>query len=1192
VQPLIRPIHPDDLAEHPRLAALSAVWAQIPAGLAAAAERIAPGETVLVRRLAGHDFLYESFGARVSLLSRFDMTGRRVADLPGGHGPLVAAAYERCVADGAPLACINNTRSSALVHAWARFMFPLPGGRVLSYLEPALMRQDIWRELAHAAGIGAASLEALRNAEGRVEDYAVVPESDITSLIPALSSGRLSAILPPALAPEVHIALGAGGAPFSWVVRVERRPLRAEVRSAGRAALLLVRDVSEIEALAESEARLRDFAFVASDWFWETDPEHRISFFTEPGAGYGGLPAAHLLGRKRTELGVIADDLPLLAQHEAELEARRPFHDFTYRVRKPNGEVIAARVSGRPRFDGQGRFLGYRGAGANVTEAAARREALAHRGRLLSAVMRRARIGHMRAAERDSPDTWVSPELAELFGLDLPAGGVVPFSLIAGRITETAEQAAARDAAYGRCWADGTPCEFRTTARRSDGAPIEIELAAYAERCPKGRVQAVVGIVRDITADVVARREAERARARLETAERIARLGHWRADLSSGVRVWSPGLHEVLGFDPARPPPDLRAVVARVELGARERLVAMLKRIERGSPEEAMELRFLHPAHGWRHVQLVVEAERDGQGRPVAVHGTAQDITEQRDNAASLAEAQALGRIGRWSWRPGEERVTWWPELFELLRYDRERFVPSRAAVASVFASEAAERLAAAEAEVLESGRIAQVDAAARRGDGSPCDVTVTIKAEADRKGRVIGLVGTIQDITERKAAERDLEKMAFFDPLTGLANRALFLRRLARAAEGTAPLALLLLDLDRFKEVNDSLGHPAGDELLGRVAERLRGLLPPDAFLARLGGDEFALLLDGACAEEAAGIAAHAIARLAAPVRLRAGEVVVGTSVGVALAPQHGSTPDVLMRHADLALYQAKDHGRGRFAMFRPEMSERMQEKTKLARDLRAALDGEGQLELVYQPQIELRSERVVGFEALLRWRHPERGLIPPAAFIPVAESSSLICDVGMWVLLAACRQARAWREAGLPARDVAVNVSAAQLWQMEFDVEVERVLAETGIPPACITLEVTESVFATDGQNKARRILDRLAALGVGLALDDFGTGYSSLGYLNRLRFDKLKIDRCFVDGIEQDGKKRGLLAGIVALGQGLGLVTIAEGAERPGEVELLRGMGCAIGQGFVFARPMTAADAIAFAEAREGEADRRAA
>jgi diguanylate cyclase (GGDEF)-like protein/PAS domain S-box-containing protein len=1192
VQPILRPLEPDDLAERGRLAAMAAVWERIPAGIVAAAERIAPGETVLVRRLGPRDFVYERYGARVALLSRIDMTGRRVSDLPGGQAGFIAEAFERCLAEGAPRVCINTSRSSALVHAWARFMFPLPDGRLLSYLEPALMRHDVWRELADAAGLGAASLEPLRDAAGRVADHAVLPESDIVALLPPLAGGRLSAILPPALAPEVRVALAPGGAPFAWRVVAGGRPVRVEVRRVGRACLLLARDLTEVEALAESEARFRDFASVASDWFWETDAEHRISFFTEPAPGHRGLAADALLGRKRSELGVLAEDRPLLAQHEADLAARRAFQNFTYRVHSAGGEPISARISGRPRFDAEGRFLGYRGAGSNVTAAEAQRDALARRGRLLSEVMRRARVGHMREAGRGAADLWLSPELAQLLRLELPPDGLVPAALFAALLDEAPAEAAARAAALARCWADATPCEIRARAWRGDGTPIEIEIAAQAECDAQGRVQAVVSIVRDITADVAARREAERARGHLETAERIARLGHWRADLRGGAPVWSPGLHQVLGFDAARPPPDLRAVIARVELGARDRLVAMLKRIERGSPEEAMELRFLHPAAGWRHLQLLAKAERDAEGRPLAVQGVAQDITELRENAASLAEAQALGRIGRWSWRPGEARVTWWPELFELLRHDPARFVPTRAAVARMFAPEAARQLAAAAAEVMASARIVRIDAAARRGDGTPCDVTVTIKAETDGKGQVIGLLGTVQDISERRAAERDLEQLAFFDPLTGLPNRALFLRRLARAAEAGAPLALLLLDLDGFKDVNDSLGHPAGDELLGRAGERLRGAMPDAALLARLGGDEFALLVEGAGEADAVRLAARAVERLAAPVRLRAGEVAVGTSIGIALAPRDGTTPEQLLRHADLALYAAKDGGRGRFAMFRPAMSERMREKTKLARDLRAALDEAGQLELAYQPQVALASGRVVGFEALLRWRHPERGPIPPSVFIPVAEASSLICDVGMWALRAACRQARAWEEAGLPARDVAVNVSAVQIAQPGFDSAVERVLAESGVAAGRITLELTESVLATGGQARIRRVLDRLASLGVRLALDDFGTGYSSLGYLNQLRFDKLKIDRCFVDGIEHDGRKRSLLQGILALGEGLGLVTIAEGAEHAGEVELLRGMGCAVVQGFALARPMAAAEAMAFAQARESEASRRAA
>ncbi len=482
-------------------------------------------------------------------------------------------------------------------------------------------------------------------------------------------------------------------------------------------------------------------------------------------------------------------------------------------------------------------------------------------------------------------------------------------------------------------------------------------------------------------------------------------------------------------------------------------------------------------------------------------------------------------------------------------------------------------------------------------GDGTIGDFTVTSKADRDDSGAIIGLVGTIQDISDRKRSERELEKLAFYDPLTSLANRALFQRQITRAAERAAQekgsAALLLLDLDRFKEVNDSLGHAAGDELLLKVSQALRRVLPAEAMLARLGGDEFAVILPRAGEDEAAAHADRIVEEVAKPFPLRLGEVNIGSSVGIAMIPKDGATADELMRHGDLALYRAKDDGRGRFRFFEASFSDLAQEKSRLARDLRVAIDAGDQLQLHYQPQVRLSDGLVTGFEALLRWKHPERGFVPPSEFIPIAESSTLIYDLGVCVLRESCRQMKAWLDAGLPSRTVSVNVSAAQLWHTEFEVEVARALADTGLSPDRLVLELTESVFVSDGLPRVKQALDKLKSLGVRLALDDFGTGYSSLGYLTQLPFESLKIDRCFVRGIEKDERKRELLRGVLALGRGLGMTTVAEGAEDQGEVAALKGMGCDSVQGYVFARPAPAADVIeAAARIEERTRARRAA
>jgi diguanylate cyclase (GGDEF)-like protein len=509
--------------------------------------------------------------------------------------------------------------------------------------------------------------------------------------------------------------------------------------------------------------------------------------------------------------------------------------------------------------------------------------------------------------------------------------------------------------------------------------------------------------------------------------------------------------------------------------------------------------------------------------------------------------------------------------------------------VLAAYVGDGARRVIESQSEVLRTGSVRSVDIKARRGDGSICDIVVMSQAMTDHEGRTIGFCGTIQDISERKNAEEQLENLAYYDPLTGLANRALFQREIndsiMRCGRTGGRMALLLLDLDRFKEVNDSLGHAAGDELLAKVAHLIAGVVDRGHFLCRLGGDEFAIIMpEYREVAEVERLAGALIAVLGGSILLDRGEANIGTSVGIALIPQHGSNATDLQRNADLALYRAKGEGRGRFSFFEAGMSEAVQHKIVLARDLRHAIDGNFGLFVHYQPQIDLATDRVIGFEALARWTHPVFGSVPPSEFIPIAESSQLICDLGIRIMREAAQQAKAWLDAGEPAREIAVNVSAAQIWNTDLVGDVARILEETRLPPHLLCLELTESLLADHTEARFRGVLVALKRLGVTLALDDFGTDYSSLGYLTQLPFDKLKIDRLFVDGITDSVRARKLLEGIIALGRGLGMTIVAEGAEKAEEVVILRAFGCDLVQGYVFARPSVAKEALAVAWAYE--------
>ena len=470
-------------------------------------------------------------------------------------------------------------------------------------------------------------------------------------------------------------------------------------------------------------------------------------------------------------------------------------------------------------------------------------------------------------------------------------------------------------------------------------------------------------------------------------------------------------------------------------------------------------------------------------------------------------------------------------------------------------------------------------------------DYSASVEHEADDEtGHLVeAFNGMISEINYRDTA---LKQLAYIDPLTGLGNRRTFSERLdaviASARSDGPPAALVFLDLDRFKSVNDTYGHTVGDSLLMDVAARFAAC-DPKHFVVRLGGDEFAVIIEGAGTEDAVHVAiAPYMASLYGIIEIAGRHIQTGLSAGAALVPRDGDLAADIMRRADLALHEAKRRGRSRLEMFRPPLEDEVRTRTELALELATALHA-GQFEVHYQPQVSLAGDRV-SFEALARWKHPRRGYVSPAIFVPLAESEGLIVRLGGVILRESCRQMQAWCQAKETVGTISVNVSIAQLNDPDFPEIVQRTLFETGLPAQRLCLEVTESLFAGTNLGAIREALLKLKAFGVSLAIDDFGTGYSSLSYLHGFPFDKLKIDRAFVRDVHLDTSRQRLLRGIVELSHALGLSVVAEGAESQAEVNILQALAVDTVQGYVFGKPQPADLAIATARRLAGNTARK--
>jgi diguanylate cyclase (GGDEF)-like protein len=564
-------------------------------------------------------------------------------------------------------------------------------------------------------------------------------------------------------------------------------------------------------------------------------------------------------------------------------------------------------------------------------------------------------------------------------------------------------------------------------------------------------------------------------------------------------------------------------------------------------------------------------------------------INELQQNQRRLSNAQRIGEMGDWECDLRDGRVVASAQGWRILGHGSS---PQPLPVAAFFG--------ALHADDAERWRGAWEQALAR-GEGFAIDHRIVLAAgqcrhlhqqveviERATDGRATRLAGAVHDITRRKDAEEQIRRLAYYDALTGLPNRLLIVEQielaLAQARRHHRRVSVMFIDLDNFKRVNDTLGHRAGDELLCQTSGRLAQLLrehdsvaraaterAPHS-IARLGGDEFIVMLtDVERPEDAAAVAQRLVAVLGEPMVVHGTEVFVGGSIGVATFPEDGNDIDTLLMNADTAMYRAKAAGRGGFQLYDPSMNARALDRLHLEASLRRALERD-EFVLHYQPRIDVLSGRLVGAEALIRWQHPERGLLPPAEFIPLVEDTGLEIPIGEWAVRTVCRQSAAWRAAGLVPVPIAVNLASTHLREQGLPALVAQALHQHGVAAHSLEIEVTESILLADPELSVR-IAQELAALGVQLSIDDFGTGYSSMGYLKRLPIAALKIDRSFVRDLETDPDDAAIVSAIIALAHSLKLKVVAEGVETPAQLAFLQSVACDEYQGFLTSRPVDA-------------------
>ncbi|HEY6239375.1 MAG TPA: EAL domain-containing protein [Burkholderiales bacterium] len=966
------------------------------------------------------------------------------------------------------------------------------------------------------------------------------------------------------------------------------------------------------EVLRESEERFRSLTELSSDWYWEQDENFRFTMVSDNLSRRIGQASGSVIGKTRWELPTLNMTEADWAAHRALLEAHEPFRDLQWHRLDREGKLHIASISGKPIFDAEGRFRGYRGIGRDITESKQSEEALRRfrasmdmSGDMILLVDRKT-MRFVDVNETVCRNLGYSRE--ELLGL-------APQDILPMTLEEL-------EAVYDEMIATGSTQGMQSYYRCKDGSTLPFESRRRVMR--SGDSWIIVATARDIRERIAQEEALRKSNERFDMAVQATNDVIWDWNLVTDQIWWNENFTKVFGYPRDTPDSTVKSWYEGIHPDDQGRVIAGVHRlIGAGGENWSDEYRFRRQDGSFVHVLDRGQVVRDKEGQAVRMIGAMADISS-RKQAEERIHNQALrqrliAEFGQQAFASTdvEDVLSRAVELVSVsLKADfcsvleleeggkqllikaafgwpreivERRTVPIRPGSNLEFVLSRREPLIVE--DLAKDGRFSDSplpSLGARSGIQVPIFGTAGtfgLLSAHVRKERGFGqddasflqsVANILAVAIERKDAEERLSYLAQFDSLTGLPNRHLFhdrlMKSMAHARRSGHPMAVLFIDLDRFKLVNDTKGHSAGDKLLKEAGTRLSQCVRSGDTVGRFGGDEFgAIVSDLAKLGDAGVVAQKVLDALAQPFKLDALETYVSASIGITLFPADGDNPEALVMNADTAMYRAKEQGRNTYQYFTREMNQRALARVQMEGALRRAID-RGEFLLHYQPKVDLASTHICGFEALLRWQHPDRGLVLPGEFVPVLEEAGLIVPVGEWVLREVCKQILAWQSEGLPVRPVTVNLSARQFQQKDFESIVRHTLREARIDPGLVQFELTESLLMSDPEGAART-LRGLKDSGVKISVDDFGTGYSSLAYLKRFPIDALKIDHSFVRDITTDPEDAMITLAIIGLAHNLKLRVVAEGVETQEQLELLAANGCDEIQGYHFSVPTTA-------------------